>query len=84
MKILIVDDEQPARDRLRTILDEETDWQIIGEASNGPQALEQCAALSPDIVLLDIRMPGLDGIETAMQLNALDQPPAVIFCDGLR
>ena len=79
MNVLIVDDEQPARDRLRTILDDEADFHVIGEASNGREALSECARLSPDLVLLDIRMPGLDGIETAHHLNSLDKPPAVVF-----
>ena len=79
MKVLIVDDEQPARDRLRTILDDEPAWEVVGEASNGREALDECARLAPDLVLLDIRMPGLDGIETAHHLNSVDNPPAVVF-----
>ncbi len=79
MKILIVDDEQPARDRLRTILLDEEGFEVVGEAGNGRDALERCNELAPDLILLDIRMPGLDGIETARHLNELDSPPAVVF-----
>lgn len=79
MKILIVDDEQPARERLRQILSEEADYEVVGEAANGTEALRLCGKEQPDIVLLDIRMPEMDGIETAHHLNALQQPPAIVF-----
>jgi two-component system, LytTR family, response regulator AlgR len=79
MKVLVVDDEQPARARLRQLLDDEAAYEVVGEAGNGNDALQLCAELQPDIVLLDIRMPGLGGIETAHHLNALDKPPAVVF-----
>ncbi|MBT8102622.1 MAG: response regulator [Gammaproteobacteria bacterium] len=79
MKILIVDDEKPARDRLRQLLQGDDDYEVVGEASNGRDALSLAAELEPDVVLLDIRMPGLDGIETAHHLNALERTPAVVF-----
>jgi two-component system response regulator AlgR len=79
MRVLIVDDEQPARARLEQLLDGESDYEVVGEAGNGTEALELAARLQPDIILLDIRMPGLDGIETAHHLNALEKPPAIIF-----
>lgn len=79
MKVLIVDDEQPARARLRQILDDEDGYDVIGEATNGEQAITMAARLQPDVVLLDIRMPGLDGIETAHHLNTLEHSPAVVF-----
>ena len=79
MKILIVDDEAPARDRLRQLLEESDDHNVVGDAANGHQALEMATELQPDVVLLDIRMPGLSGLETAHHFNALENPPAVIF-----
>jgi len=79
MKVLVVDDEKPARDRLRQILEDESDYEVVGEAGNGHDAVALAAELVPDVVLLDIRMPGLDGIETARHLNELDKPPAVVF-----
>ncbi len=79
MKVLIVDDEKPARDRLRQILQDEDGFDVVAEAGNGHDAVALAAELQPDIVLLDIRMPGLDGIETARHLNALERPPAVVF-----
>jgi two-component system response regulator AlgR len=79
MRALIVDDEPPARERLRRLLGEIDDVTVAGEAANGREALEMCVRLEPDVVLLDIRMPGMDGIEAARHLSTLDDPPAVIF-----
>ncbi len=79
MKVLIVDDEKPARDRLRQILDDEDSYEVVGEAGNGQDAIALASEQNPDIVLLDIRMPGLDGIETAHHLNELEHAPAVVF-----
>ena len=83
MKILIVDDEPLARERLQRQLqelnaDSELECEIF-EAENGLVALEQTEQHNPDVVLLDIRMPGMDGIETASKLSQLETPPAIIF-----
>ncbi len=79
MKVLIVDDEGLARARLRTLLEEIGQIDVAGEASSGLQAIELAQDLAPDVVLLDIRMPGMDGLETARHLSLLGTPPAVIF-----
>ncbi|MGB5246974.1 MAG: LytTR family DNA-binding domain-containing protein [Woeseia sp.] len=79
MNILIVDDELPARQRLRLLVEERDDLTVIGEATNGIEAIEKVQALRPDVVLLDIRMPGMDGIEAARHLDLLADAPAVIF-----
>lgn len=79
MRILIVDDEHLARDRLKRMLEEQSEHEIVGEASNGQEALEKIEALHPEVVLLDIRMPGIDGLEVARHLVGMDEPPAVIF-----
>jgi two-component system, LytTR family, response regulator AlgR len=79
MKLLIVDDEPPARDRLRRLLAEIEDCEVVAEARNGEEALARCGDLRPDVVLLDIRMPGLSGIQIARHIDSLDDPPAVIF-----
>jgi two-component system response regulator AlgR len=80
MKVLIVDDEQLARDRLARMIAGYDDYEVIGEAANGIEAVKQAATLQPEVVLLDIRMPGMDGLETARHFGDLDEPPAVIFC----
>ena len=79
LRVLIVDDEPPARERLRSLLSEIENVELAGEASNGEEALRMAVDLSPDVVLLDVRMPGIDGIQTARQLGSLTEPPAVIF-----
>lgn len=79
MKILIVDDEQPARTRLRGMLQQLNDCEVVAEAANGKQALEASQTYQPDLVLLDIRMPGMDGLEAAEHLSKMDAPPAIIF-----
>lgn len=79
MKTIIVDDEAPARERLRRLVGEFEEHEVVGEFANGTDALSACAALKPDVVFLDVRMPGVWGIDVARHLNALEDPPAVIF-----
>ena len=79
LKVLIVDDEPPARERLRGLLDEIGDVEVVSEAATGADALKDTHDLAPDVVLLDVRMPGMSGLEVARHLNVLDEPPAVIF-----
>ena len=79
MKVLIVDDEAPARDRLRQLIDDSGQHDVVGEAGHGREALDIAARVAPDVILLDIRMPGIDGIETAHHLNSFETPPAIIF-----
>ncbi len=80
MKILIVDDEKLARDRLRRLLDGVDNIEIVGEAADGVEAVKSVEKTAADIVLLDVRMPGMDGLEAAGHMAKLDNPPAVIFC----
>jgi two-component system response regulator AlgR len=78
-RILIVDDEPPARERLRRLLGELGDCEVAGECGAGDEAVRLAGELRPDIVLLDVRMPGMDGLEAARHMAALPAPPAVIF-----
>ncbi|MFT5709639.1 MAG: two-component system response regulator AlgR [Halioglobus sp.] len=80
MKIILVDDERLARDRLQRLLQRlQPDAEIL-QAASGEAALQMVAKNAPDLMFLDIRMPGMDGIEVARHLDALPQPPAVVFC----
>jgi len=79
MKCLVVDDESLARQRLTRLLEDMGEWKVCGEAANGEQALQQVQQLRPDLVLMDIRMPGMDGIEAARHIVQLENPPALVF-----
>lgn len=80
MKVVIADDESLARERLRSLLAEHPGVEVVAEAESGLEALRACAEHRPDVVLLDIAMPGVDGLETARHLAAFDPRPAVVFC----
>lgn len=79
MKILVVDDEALARRRLIRLLEDIDGCELVAEAGNGSEALKLSSEYNPEIVLLDIRMPEMDGLEAAAQLNKLPNPPAIIF-----
>ena len=79
MRVLIVDDEKLARDRLRELLTDIGSYTVVGEGMNGSEAVEKSSELNPDILLMDIRMPGMDGLEAAMHLMGMENPPSVIF-----
>ncbi len=80
LSILIIDDEQPARDRLRRLLGNVPRFEVAGEAASSNEALERIRELSPDILLLDISMPGMDGMSLARVLQQGGASPAIIFC----
>lgn len=79
MKVVVVDDEPLARERLRRMLAEMPGWTMAGEAASGDQALGVISATQPDVVLLDIQMAGVDGLQVARRLAEQPTPPAVIF-----
>jgi two-component system response regulator AlgR len=82
LRIVIVDDEEPARRRLRDVLSDcaaEMAIDVVGEAANGRAALDLLSAQPADVVLLDIRMPEMDGIEVAQHLRHLENSPAIVF-----
>jgi two-component system response regulator AlgR len=80
MDVLIVDDEVLARQRLARMVEKIDGFNVVGEAENAAQALAAVIAQDPDVVLLDIRMPGKDGLDLAQEISTLDDPPAIIFC----
>ena len=78
-RILIVDDAPAVREALRWALEDAPDFQVIGEAANGAEATGRAVELQPDVVLLDIEMPGNDGYAVTRILKALPDPPLVVF-----
>ena len=80
MKVLIVDDEPLARDRLQRMVRAVPGYDVVAMAGNGQEAVELSKKHAPDIVFMDVRMPGMDGLAAAQHLAELDVPPAVIFC----
>lgn len=80
MKVVIADDEALARERLRALLAEHAGFEVVAEAEDGLTTLQACAEHQPDLVLLDIAMPGVDGLEAARHLAAFEPRPAVVFC----
>lgn len=82
LRILIVDDEPPARARIKQLLADiaaQVPTTVVGEADGGTAALDLADQVQPEVVLLDIHMPGMNGIEVARHLAARPQPPAILF-----
>ena len=77
LRVLVTDDEEPARRRLRRLLEAMPNVEVVGEASSGEEAVERIAALAPDLVLLDIQMPVLDGFDVIAAIGADEMPPVV-------
>ena len=80
MNVVIADDEPFARERLRDLLAEHADVTVVAEAGDGDAVLRACAEWHPDLVLLDVAMPGPDGMEVARRLTAITGAPRVVFC----
>lgn len=81
MKVLIADDEPLARERLARLVSALPNYTVVPDmATNGQEVLDLVEKLHPDIVLLDIRMPGMDGLQVAARLCELQDAPAVVFC----
>ncbi len=79
-RILIVDDSSLVRTRLRQMLQQHPHWRVCGEASDGRDALDKVKASAPDLIVLDFRMPGMDGLETARRLGQLvPRVPILLF-----
>ena len=79
IRVLVVDDQHLVRTGFRLILDGEPDLEVVGDAADGSAAVSRCRELRPDVVLMDVRMPGLDGIAATRQVVALPEPPRVLI-----
>lgn len=79
IRALVVDDEPLVRERLRTLLAAHADFEVVGERGNGPSALEAMGELNPQVVFLDIQMPGLSGLEVMAELGDAQECPPVVF-----
>lgn len=84
IRVLIVDDQALIRTGIAVLLARKADIEVVGQAGNGQEALEQVAALDPDVVLMDVMMPVLDGVEATRQLSARGPRPAVIILSTFR
>jgi len=80
--VVIADDEPLAREKLRHFLSEEPDFEVVGEASNGSDALDCARKLNPDVIVLDVQMPPLDGLEVAFGLG--DHTPVIVVTTAHR
>ena len=78
IRVVLADDQPLVRTGLRMILGAEPDIEVVGEAADGAEAVALCAELRPDVVLMDVRMPGTDGIEATRAVTAVDDPPRVL------
>ena len=82
IRTLVIDDEQPARERLKQLLTAHPDVEVVGEADDGVEAAEKIAELAPDLVLLDIQMPEMSGIEASELLRELAPKLPVVLSTG--
>jgi len=79
LKVMVVDDQALVRAGFRMILEAESDFVVVAEAADGDQAVDIVRAADPDVVLMDVRMPGIDGIEATRRITAHSQPPRIIM-----
>jgi DNA-binding NarL/FixJ family response regulator len=78
-RVLIVDDSMVVRQGLRWLLEDQAELQVVGEAGDGLEAVQQAIRLQPDVVILDVEMPHLDGYAVARSLKASPSPPLILF-----
>lgn len=79
-RILIADDGEQVRKSLRHLLEQHEGWEVCGEAADGDETLQKLQELNPHVVVLDLAMPGMDGLEVARRIAKLHRPIAVVLC----
>jgi DNA-binding NarL/FixJ family response regulator len=78
-RILVVDDAPVVREALRWVIDDTPDLEVVGEAGEGLEAIVRTATLEPDVVVLDVHLPGLDGYRVAREIKSMPKPPIIVF-----
>ena len=79
VRVLVVDDQAPFRRAMRSVVEETDGFEVVGEADTGEGSLEAAVRLAPDLVLMDVHLPGIDGLEATRRLQALTRPPVVLL-----
>jgi DNA-binding NarL/FixJ family response regulator len=79
IRVLLADDHTILREGVRALLTQTSDIEVVGEASSGEEAIERCAALRPDVIVMDVSMPGLGGFEATLQIRR-DHPTSLSSC----
>jgi DNA-binding NarL/FixJ family response regulator len=79
VRVLVVDDQAPFRRAMRSVVEETDGFEVVGEVDSGEASLEAAATLAPDLVLMDVHLPGIDGLEATRRLAALPVPPVVLL-----
>ena len=79
VRVLVVDDQAPFRRAMRSVVEETDGFEVVGEVDSGEASLEAAAALAPDLVLMDVHLPGIDGLEATRRLAGLPVPPVVLL-----
>ena len=79
IRVLVVDDQAPFRRAMASVVDETDGFVVVGQASSGEESLELCRELEPDLVLMDVNLPGIDGLEATRRLIAVERPPVVLL-----
>jgi DNA-binding NarL/FixJ family response regulator len=79
VRVLVVDDQAPFRRAMRSVVEETDGFEVVGEVDTGEGSLEAAARLAPDLVLMDVHLPGIDGLEATRRLRAAARPPVVLL-----
>lgn len=78
VRVLIVDDQEPFRSAARMVVEMSDGFEVVGEAESGEEGVELAAELHPDLVLMDVYLPGIDGMEATRRITSADKPPRVL------